>query len=158
MTQFIDDGYENKDVTAAYDTINHRLLLVKVAKFSRNSKMVKSIQYFVANRRFFVEMDGKKNRWHTQKKVQYLLQFCSMYLPMKCRSSKTNIRKFLYADDLSLGTQADCFETIESRITPAPFKLTEYYKQNSLNANPGKTQVCAFQLNNHFTSRNLNME
>ena len=69
-----------------------------------------------------------------------------------------NIRRFIYADDLSLPTQADCFETIETRLTSALRKLTGYYKQNSLNANPGKTQVCAFHLKNHLARRKLNIE
>ena len=32
-----------------------------------------------------------------------------------------------------------------------------YYKCKSLNANPGKTQVCAFHLNNHQAKRKLNI-
>ena len=49
LTQFIEDGYENKeitgsvfvDLTVVYDTVNRRLLLLKVAKFTRNSKILK---------------------------------------------------------------------------------------------------------------------
>ena len=33
--------------------------------------------------------------------------------------------------------------------------LTDYYKRNFLNANPGKTQVCAFHLNNHQAHKKL---
>ncbi len=44
LIQFIEDGYENKlktgavfvDLTAAYDTVNHRALLLKVAKAVKN--------------------------------------------------------------------------------------------------------------------------
>ena len=59
------------------------------------------------------------------------------------------IRRFIYADDLCLATQAQDFKTIEERLSKALEKMTEYYHQNSLNANPSKTQVCAFHLNNH---------
>ena len=73
LTQFIEDGFERKqitgavfvDLTAAYDTVNHSLLINKVAKCVKNSRIVKIIQSLLANRRFFVEMDGKKIRWHT---------------------------------------------------------------------------------------------
>ena len=47
--------------------------------------------------------------------------------------------------------------TIERRLSQALRTLTEYYKANSLNANPGKTQVCAFHLNNHQADRKLNI-
>ena len=35
--------------------------------------------------------------------------------------------------------------------------LSDYYKSWFLNANPGKTQVCSFHLNNHEASRPLNI-
>ena len=75
LTQYIEDGYETKDITgpifvdltAAYDTVNHRILLLKVAKMTKNRNTVNIIRSLLCNRRFFVEMDGKKSRWRTQK-------------------------------------------------------------------------------------------
>ena len=75
LTQYIEDGFETKkitgtvfvDLTAAYDTVNHRILLLKVAKVINNKKIVGIIQSLLKNRRFFVEMDGRKSRWKTQK-------------------------------------------------------------------------------------------
>ena len=75
LTQYIEDGFETKDITgtvfvdltAAYDTVNHRILLLKVAKMMRNKPIVNIIKSLLSNRRFFVEMDGKKSRWRTQK-------------------------------------------------------------------------------------------
>ena len=40
----------------------------------------------------------------------------------------------------------------------SPNKSTEYYRSNCLNANPGKTQVCAFHLKNHLASRKLKIQ
>jgi len=62
LTQFIEDGFETKqitgavlvDLTAAYDTVNHRLLLNKVAKVVKNAKIFKIIQSLLSNRRFYV--------------------------------------------------------------------------------------------------------
>ena len=70
LTQFIEDGFEKKmitgtvfvDLTAAYDTVNHRILLLKVAKTIRNKQIVNIIESLLKNRRFFVEMDGRKSR------------------------------------------------------------------------------------------------
>ena len=75
LTQFIEDGFELKqitgtvfvDLTAAYDTVNHRILLLKVAKMIKNKKIVNIIQSLLTNRRFFVEMDGKEKQLENTK-------------------------------------------------------------------------------------------
>ena len=168
LTQFIEDGFQKKlitgtvfvDLTAAYDTVNHRLLLSKVAKCVKNSRIVRIIQSLLSNRRFFVEMDGKKSRWRTQKNG---LPQGSVLAPMLFNIYTNDqpeyeaIRRFIYADDLCLATQASDFKTIEERLSKALNILTEYYQSNSLNANPGKTQVCAFHLNNHEANTKLNI-
>ena len=148
------------DLTAAYDTVNHRMRLLKLAKVVRNTKIVKFVQSLLVKQCFFVEMDGKKSRCHTQKNG----------LPQGCILASTlfniyrndqpefnNMRRFIYADDLCMATQSWTFETIETSLSAALEHLTEYYKRNSLNASPGKTQVCAFHLNNHQAKRKLNI-
>ena len=148
------------DLTAAYDTVNHRLLLNKVAKVVKNSRIVSIIQSLLSNRRFYVEMDGRKSRWRNQKNG---LPQGSVLAPTLFNIYTNDqpefdaIRRFIYADDLCLATQAGDFETIERRLSQALKKLTSYYNENSLNANPGKTQVCAFHLNNHEAQRKLNI-
>jgi len=67
-------------------------------------------------------------------------------------NSKSNT---IYADDLYIATQSKSFEIIENRLTDALEILSDYYKQWFLNANPGKTQVCTFHLNNRQANRNL---
>lgn len=69
-----------------------------------------------------------------------------------------NIRRFIYADDLCIATQSKSFPTIERRLTNALQSLSDYYKKSFLNANPGKTQVCAFHLNNHQAQRELKIK
>ena len=168
LTQYIEDGYEEKsitgtvlvDLTAAYDTVNHRILLLKVARIIKNKPIVNMIQSLLSNRRFFVEMDGRKSRWRKQKNglpqgsvlAQTLFNIYTNDQP-----EFPDIRRFIYADDLCLATQSTTFETIKKRMTDALSQLTEYYSQNSLNANPGKTQVCAFHLKNHLANKKLNI-
>ncbi|GFS23252.1 RNA-directed DNA polymerase from mobile element jockey-like protein [Elysia marginata] len=43
----------------------------------------------------------------------------------------------------------------KSRLTDALSSLSNYYTENSLNANPSKAQVCAFHLNNHQANTKL---
>ena len=64
-------------------------------------------------------------------------------------------RSFIYADDLCITTQFPTFSQIESTIEEALGELTEYYRNNSLCANPDKTQVTAFHLRNREAKRSL---
>ena len=68
-----------------------------------------------------------------------------------------DICRFIYADDLCLAVQSDSFATIERKLSDALEDLSEYYNQSFLNANPDKTQVCAFHLKNHQSRRELNI-
>ena len=168
LTQFIEDGFERKqvtgtvfvDLTAAYDTVNHRNLLLKIARVTRNTKIVKVVASLLTNRRFFVEMDGRKSRWRTQKNglpQGSVLAPTLFNIYTNDQPEFENIRRFIYADDLCLATQSHEFKTIEDRLSTSLKTLTQYYEENSLNANPGKTQVCAFHLNNQQAARKLNL-
>ena len=168
LTQYIKDGYELEkitgavfvDLTAAYNTVSHRLLLLKVAKVIRNSSIVQIIQSLLRNRLFFVEMDGKRSRWRKQKNG---LPQGSVLAPMlfniytNDQPNFRDIRRFICAGDLCLAIQSDSFTTIERKLSEALEQLIDYYKQSFLNANPEKTQVCAFHLKNHQAKRELNI-
>ncbi len=65
------------------------------------------------------------------------------------------IRRFSFADDLCIVTQSKSFKTNENVLTDALQSLSTYYEQWSLNANPGKTQVCTFHLNSHQANSNI---
>ena len=53
---------------------------------------------------------------------------------------------FIYADDLCITAQFPTLSQVESTIEETLSELTEYYINNSLHANPDKTQVIAFHL------------
>ena len=57
-------------------------------------------------------------------------------------------RNFIYADDLCVTAQYSSFTEVETTIGDAVDELTQYYRSNSLCANPDKTQVTAFHLRN----------
>ena len=52
-------------------------------------------------------------------------------------------RSFIYADDLCVRAQYSSFTEVEKTIGDALDKLTQYYRSNSLRANPDKIQVTA---------------
>ena len=64
-------------------------------------------------------------------------------------------RSFIYADDLCVTAQYSSFTEEERTIGDALDNLTQYYRSNSLRANPDKTQVTAFHLRNKEAKRSL---
>ena len=146
------------DLTAAYNTVNHRGLLLKIARMTKSGHLVSVIASLLQNRRFYVEIDGKRSRWRTQKNG---LPQGSVLAPLlfniytNDQPSSPDTRRFIYADDLCIATQATSFAVIEQRLTSALETIGTYYERWSLNANPSKTQVCAFHLRNREASREL---
>ncbi|VVC42657.1 Reverse transcriptase domain, partial [Cinara cedri] len=71
LTQKIENGFENKkiigtslvDLTAAYDTVNHRLMLKKLYDTTMDYEFVRIFEALLSNRRFFVNHQGKNSRW-----------------------------------------------------------------------------------------------
>ena len=69
LTQHIEDGFETGkitgivlvDLSAAYDTVNHRRLLEKVYNMTRDYRLMCMIRTLLENRRFFVELGGKRS-------------------------------------------------------------------------------------------------
>ena len=62
-------------------------------------------------------------------------------------------RSFIYADNLCVTAQYPSFTDVEEIIRDALEESTQYYRSNSLRANPDKTQVTAFHLRNKEVTR-----
>ena len=162
LTEHIEDGYEKRlitgavfvDLSAAYDTVNHRRLLSKVLEMTGDVHLTDLICTLLENRRFFVVLNEKKSRWRRQRNglprgsgtnvVQHLHQRPALY---------ADSRSFIYADDLYIASQGNDFNDIEASLTSALTIMITYYDTNQLRANPSKTQVCAF----HLRNRELNV-
>ena len=166
LTQYIEDGYEKGlvtgvvfvDLSAAYDTVNHRCLLHKILELTEDIRLTELIESMLSNRLFFVELGAKKSRWRRLKNglpqgsVLAPLLF-NVYTNDQPRSDDTE--RFIYADDLGIGAQDEDFTVVEQRLSQALDVLTPYYEDNHLRANPSKTQVCAFHLRNREAKRHL---
>ena len=65
LTQYIEDGYEKSlttgtvyvDLSAAYDTVSHRVLLTKLYGMTEDAEFTKLIGSMMRNRRFYVELN-----------------------------------------------------------------------------------------------------
>ena len=152
LTQHFEDGFEKNeptgvvfvDLTAAYDTVNHRRLLSKLYDMTKDFHLTKLIQLLLENRRFYVELNGKQSRWRKQRNG----------LPQPV---SPGTRSFIYADDLGIAAQNHNIDDIEATLSTALQNLTKYYNDNQLKANPAKTQVSLFHLRNREVGRKLSL-
>ena len=166
LTQHIEDGYEEGmitgtafvDLSAAYDTVNHRLLIQKLYNTTLDSQLCRVIQNLMSDRRFYVELNNERSRWRIQKNglpQGSVLSPTLFNIYTNDQPILDGTRSFIYADDLCVTAQYPTFQEVEQQIEEALGELTHYYRSNSLRANPDKTQVTAFHLRNREAKRSL---
>ena len=71
LTQHIEDGYQRgmitvsafDDLSAGYDTVNHRILIQKLYNLTQYSPLSRVIQNILSSRRFYVELKNERSRW-----------------------------------------------------------------------------------------------
>ena len=159
LTQHIEDENQESmitgtafvDLSAAYNTVNHRLLIQKLFNITQDSTICRVIQNLLSNRRFYVELNNERTRWRLQKNgvpQGSVLSPTLFNIYTNDQPVQDGTRIFIYADNLCITAQFPTFSQVESTIEEALGELTEYYRNNSLRDNPDKTQVTAFHLRN----------
>ena len=132
LTQHIEDGYQRGiitgatfvDLSAAYNTVNHRLLIQKLYDITGNGPLC-SHTNMLSSRRFYVELNDRSRRQN----------------PKNGFPQGSVLSPILFNIYTS-------FTEIEHTIEISLDELTIYYRSNRLGANPDKTQVTAFHLKN----------
>ena len=50
------------DITAAYDTVNHRRLLTKILELTEDAQVTEFLSILLINHHFFVKLQGKQKQ------------------------------------------------------------------------------------------------
>ena len=161
VTEHIEDVFQKGlltgavfvDLSAAYDIVQHLIMLWKLHQMTGDVKLCAVIRSLLKDQMFFVDLDGSKSRWKRQKnglpqgRVLAPLMF-NIYT--NDQPEPLGPEHFIYADNLDLISQHKTFKEVKKNHFTALEEMTAYYTINHLNSNPAKTQVCAFQLKNWF--------
>ena len=166
LTTYVENGYQRRDktgvvfldLTAAYDTVWHKGLLVKLSKVLP-CWAVSVIELLLEQRRFRVHMGDISSSWRVQKNglpqgsvlAPTLFNLYINDLPA------TTCRKFIYADDICLAHQARTFEDLNTTINADIAKISEYCKRWRLQPSVAKTVSSTFHLHNARINQELDI-
>ena len=168
ITQHIEDGLDTGeltgifllDISAAYDTVNHRRLIEKVYSMTREYRLMYMIRTVLDKYRFFVELERKRSRWRLQKNGLPLLSVLAPLLFNVYTNDQhlhPGTRSIVYADDLAVTTQSTNFAPIEETLTSALVDQYDYNTTDQLHANPTKTKISLLHLRNRECGKPLNI-
>ena len=166
LTTFIENGFQRKmktgavllDLTAAYDTVWHTGLLLKLAK-ALPFWVADVVGFMLRDRRIRVHIGEDTSRWRLQSNglpqgsvlAPTLFNMYTNDLPA------TSSRKFIYADDICCCSQAKSFEELEKTLTEDMDAIAVYCRKWRLQPSVAKTVSCVFHLHNANANRKINV-
>ena len=96
------------DLSAAYDTVNHRILMQKLYNITQDSPLCGVIQNMLSIRMFYVELNNESSRWRKQKTglpQGSVLSPILFNIYTNDQPLHNGTRGFIYADDLCVTSQ-----------------------------------------------------
>ena len=149
LTQHIENGYQRGmitgaafvDLSAVYDTVNHRILIQKVYNITQDGPLCRVIQNMLSSRRVYVELNNERSRWRKQKNglpQGSVLSPILFNIYTNDQPLHNGTRSFIYADDMCVTAQQPSFVEVETTIEESLSELIQYYRSNNLRANPDK--------------------
>ena len=137
------------DLSKAFDTIHHELLLKKLKNLNLNENSVKYIESYLKNRKQvtkfsnFISKEEEIKSGVPQGSILGPLLFLCFVNDLP--EAFTGICKFLsYADDTQLIVKADSIENLKKKVKETIVIAQKWYTKNGLKNNSGKSKVLFF--------------
>jgi len=146
------------DLTAAFDTVWHQGLALKLLQTISDRHLVRFIVDFVSNRSFILRTsDGQCSRL---RRLKNGVSQGSTLAPMLFNIYISDIRDTVstqrcYADDLALLFSHKCWSEVEEVLSLDMQRIAEYLSAWRLRLSTAKTTCTAFHLNTRESSRKL---
>ena len=141
------------DISKAFDSINHKLLLYKLEKMGIRGIALDLIKSYLNNRQQFVKITDVVSEIATilfgvpQGSCLGPLLFVLMLYDIKFINTTSII--LTYADDSVMVLTCDKLDDIKEAISEDIEKINEYYTSNGLNLNAAKSKYMTFGFTTH---------
>ncbi len=145
------------DLTAAYDTVWHRGLYLKLLCIIPDVKLVRFMMVMIQNRSFYVETSsGERSR---KRMLRNGLPQGSVLAPILFNIYTSDLppttsKQFLYADDSALGVSGS-FDSIEHTLESDLATMSRYFHLWHLKMSEAKTVCSVFHLANRLSKREI---
>jgi len=166
LATHIENGFQRQkksstvflDLSSAYDTVRKRGLILKLAK-TLKCRTVRLLDNTLSNRKFRVSLGGKESHY---KRLQNGLPQGSVLSPLLFNVyiadiTDTSSKKFMYADDVTLVSQARSFIELERTLNEDLGKIQKHFQKWHLTFDPNKSVKRIFHLNNWDAKKELDI-
>ena len=154
ITQYLDQGNMPitifMDLSKAFDTLNHDILIYKLKSYGLSEAALKLMQSYLTNRKQYVEINNTQS---TKNDITVGVPQGSILGPLlfiiyinDIIHSSTVFRFIIFADDTTLYTTLNTQEDINDILNDELVKINNWLKVNKLSLNVAKTKAMLFHM------------
>ena len=154
ITQDLDQGNTPitifMDLSKAFDTLNHDILIYKLKAYGLSETALKLMQSYLTNRKQYVEINNTQS---TKNDITVGVPQGSILGPLlfiiyinDIIHSSTVFKFIIFADDTTLYTTLDTQENINDILNDELVQINNWLKVNKLSVNVAKTKAMLFHM------------
>ena len=136
------------DLSAAFDNINHNLLLRKLKAYGLGDSSLRLLNTYLSDRKNYLRLNGKKSKcWYgTSKGIPQGSQLGPLIWNIYINDFIIFVRSYAvhvvaYADDLTLWVVDHTASDIQKKLTSIVPIILTWFEENKLTINPRKFQL-----------------